>query len=259
MPAVTRYLFDRKFGADEDAAAAPTTMDTGPAIEVDPEPAAPDPAIYTQEDLDRVRAEALSFGRKQGAAEAAGIAEQRMAETLDKIAKDVARTLDALREADAKHTKDAAALAVAVVRKLFPETSRRHGHTEIAGVIDAVLGRIIDKPKLTVRVSERLRPEIGGRLAAIAETHGFAGQIHTVGDDTIAEGDCRVTWAGGGAARESTAIWQEIEGAISRVLGPLDPDPESLSDNGSAVPSDVPAAAAPSAPASVHAEGHRLV
>ena len=249
MAIATRYLFDRSFGADDDALAplAPETAE--PALVVEPEPVAPDPAIFTQEDLDRVRAEALSFGRKQGAAEAAGTADQRIARTLEQIAEGLGGALDALRHSDTEQAKDATAVALAVIRKLFPETSRRHGLTEIAGVIDAVIGRIIDKPKLTVRVAESLQCEIADRLSAIAEAHGFAGQISIVGDSTIAEGDCRVAWAGGGATRDSAAIWREIDAAIGRTLGPIELVAGSTADDGKPAQHHTRVAAAPPVPA----------
>jgi flagellar assembly protein FliH len=220
MATATRYLFNRSFGTEDDAPGVAEFA--GPALIVDPEPEPQDPAIFTQEDLDRVRAEALSFGRKQGAAEAAGTADQRIARTLEQIAEGLGRVRDALGHAGVEQAKDATAVALAVIRKLFPETSRRHGLTEIAGVVDAVIGRIIDKPKVTVRVAESLQHRISEQLSAIAEAHGFAGQISIVGDGTVAEGDCRVAWAGGGATRDSAAIWREIDAAIGRTLGPVD-------------------------------------
>jgi flagellar assembly protein FliH len=218
----TRFLFERSFGPDDDVPAplAPETLEPAPVVE--PEPAPQDPAIFTQEDLDRVRAEALSFGRRQGAAEAAGTAEQRMARALEQIAEGLSTVLDARQQADAEQAKEVMAVARAVIRKLFPETSRRHGLTEVAGLIEEIIGRLIDKPKLRVWVSESLREELADKLSTVAEAHGFAGQISVVGDSTMTEGDCRLGWAGGGATRDSAAIWREIDAAVGRILGPID-------------------------------------
>jgi flagellar assembly protein FliH len=201
----TRFLFERSFEPEDDVPAllAPEILE--PALVVEPEPAPQDPAIFTQEDLDRVRAEALSFGRRQGAAEAAGSADQRMARALEQIAEGLRSVLDAREQADAEQAKEVTAVALAIIRKLFPETSRRHGLIEVAGVIEEIMGRIIDKPKLSVRVSESLRSELAEKLNAIAEAQGFAGQISVVGDSTMTEGDCRLAWAGGGATRDSAA------------------------------------------------------
>ena len=254
MPIATRYLFDRSFGTADDAPAPFVPESAGPVLTVEPEPEVHDPAIFTQEDLDRVRAEALSFGRKQGAAEAAGTADQRIARTLEQIAGGLGAVRETLGHAEAKQAKDAAAVALAVIRKLFPETSRRHGLTEIAGVIDAVIGRIIDKPKLTVRIAASLQPEVAERINAIADAHGFAGQIGIVGDSAVAEGDCRVIWASGGATRDSAAIWREIETAVGRTLGPIDLFAGSPADDGKPVQHDPHVAAAPPAPAGAAAE-----
>ena len=220
--AATRFLFERSFEPRDDAPAplAPETLEPAPVAE--PEPAPQDPAIFTQEDLDRVRAEALSFGRRQGAAETAGAVDQRMARALEQIAEGLSTVFDARQQADAEQAKEVTAVALAVIRKLFPETSRRHGLTEVAGVVEEIIGRLIDKPKLSVRVSESLRSELAEKLTAIAEAHGFAGQISVVGDSTVAEGDCRLGWAGGGATRDSAAIWREIDAAVGRILGPID-------------------------------------
>lgn len=222
MGTATRFLFERSFGPDDDVPAplAPETLEPAPVVE--PDPAPQDPAIFTQEDLDRVRAEALSFGRRQGAAEAAGNADQRLARALEQIAEGMRGVLDARRQADAEQAKEVMAVALAVIRKLFPETSRRHGLTEVTGVIEEIIGRLIDKPKLCVWVSESLRLELAEKLGGVAEAQGFAGQISVVGDSTLTEGDCRLGWAGGGATRDSAAIWREINAVLGRLLGPID-------------------------------------
>jgi flagellar assembly protein FliH len=67
------------------------------------------------------------------------------------------------------------------------------------------------------------------KMSAPAEAHGFAGQISVVGDSAMMEGDCRLSWAGGGATRDSAATWREIDAAVARILGPID-----LSDQPSA-------------------------
>jgi flagellar assembly protein FliH len=216
----TRFLFERSFGPEDDGPAplAPETLEPAPVAEPEPQ----DLAIFTQDDLDRVRAEALSFGRRQGAAEAAEGVDQRMARALEQIAEGLSAMFDARQQADAEQAKDVTALALAVIRKLFPETSRRHGLMEVAAVIEEIIGRIIDKPKLSVRVSESLQADLTEKLSALAEAHGFAGQISVVGDAAIPEGDCRLNWAGGGATRDSAAIWREIDAAVARILGPID-------------------------------------
>lgn len=222
MGTATRFLFERSFEPEDDVPALLAPEIAEPAPVVEPEPAPQDPAIFTQEDLDRVRAEALSFGRRQGAAETAGALDQRVACALERMVEGLNTVLDARQQADAEQAKAVTAVALAVIRKLFPETSRRHGMAEVAGVIEQIIGRLIDKPKLSVRVSESLQSELAERLGAIAEAHGFAGQINVVGDSTIAEGDCRLSWAGGGATRNGAAIWREIEAAVGRVLGPIE-------------------------------------
>lgn len=253
----TRYLFDRSFGAAADAPAPPAPGASESQCIVEPEPVAPDPAIFTQEDLDRVRAEALSFGRRQGAAEAAGTAEKRIAQTLEQIAVKLGAVLEAIARTDAEQARNAAALALAVIRKLFPEANRRHGLTEIAGVIDAVVGRIIDAPKITVRVAESLQSEVAGQLHAIAEAHGFTGQIGTAGDSTIAEGDCRIAWAGGGAARNAAAIWRDIDAAVGRTLGPIDDLAIAPAGDGNTAQLETRDAAAPPVPPEAPAERSR--
>lgn len=221
MNAATRFLFERRFDPEEDCPAPVPSEVAEPAPFSDPQPEVQDPAIYTQEDLDRVRAEALSFGRRQGAAETAGATDQRIARALEQIAGGINPALTAREQADAENVKHVTAIALAVIRKLFPEMSRRHGLTEITGLIDAIIGRVIDKPKLTVRVSGSIKPNLAERLDGFAEAHGFGGQIIIQEDSGLAEGDCHVSWAGGGAAREGAAIWRDIDAVICRTLGPL--------------------------------------
>jgi flagellar assembly protein FliH len=227
MGTAIRFLFERSFEPEDDVPAPLETLEPAPVVE--PEPAPHDVAIFTQEDLDRVRAEALSFGRRQGAAEAADSVDQRMVRALEQIAEGLSMVFDARQQANAEQAKEVTAVALAVIRKLFPETSRRHGLTEVAAVIEEIIGRIIDKPKLSVRVSESLRADLTEKLGALAEAHDFAGQISVVGDSAMPEGDCRLSWAGGGATRDSAATWREIDAAVTRILGSI-----NLSDQPSA-------------------------
>lgn len=225
----TKFLFERCFEAplpepEEPGPGAEMACDeepeAGPAREAEDGPAV---NLVSEEELARAREQALAAGREQGAAEAVRTIEQRTAAILDTVAERIAEMFDADQAAETRACRQATAIAVAIVGKLFPALNRRHGLSEIEHLVETAMDRVFDAPKLTVRVSQELCDPLAERIAAIAESHAFSSEITVVADSSLGEGDCRIEWVGGGAVRETAALWREIDGIIERALGSEDP------------------------------------
>lgn len=231
MGAAIKFLFERRFGPDDEAdeTEADAAVGSGQSMSGQPTPA-PEPEappLFTQEDLERVRAETLAFARKQAeaqAARAADAAEDRIARALEAIGERLPELVRAQHEGDAAQARRATKVALAAVRKLFPNLNDAGGADEVVAVVDAAMARIVEAPKLAIRVSGPIATAIAPRVEALAEVHGFAGQITVSADDTVADGDCRLSWAGGGAVRDASAILAAIDQAVERTLPVADGD-----------------------------------
>ncbi len=221
MSPVARFLFERSFDPIE-LAEPPTLLEPECAADAtgaeghQDEPVQPQ---FSEEDVDRARAEGHTEGRAAAAAEAAAVIAARTADALEAIVRrleELAR--DRAADEDAK-ARDAAAVALAVVRKLWPGLARTTALAEIERVVATVMARLRADSKLAVQVNEDLCDLVAGRLGTIADRHGFAGALVVTGDASIAPGDCRVVWDGGGAVRDSERLWRLIDEAVGQRLG----------------------------------------
>jgi flagellar assembly protein FliH len=216
MTPAKKFLFDHSFDA-----ALPLEEQAGedemPAEAVANENGTP--STFGEDDLTRAHAQGLAEGREQAGAEAAVTVERRVADALDSLG-DRLSELFAQRQDDAAQAAgDATMVATAIARKMVPEFYRRNAAGEIEHAVAAILERMLEKPRLTVRTSALLCDEVSERIAALAEQRGFAGQVTVTADPKMRESDCRVEWAGGGAELNSAARWREINAIIERNLG----------------------------------------
>jgi flagellar assembly protein FliH len=160
----------------------------------------------------RGKAEAIAAFDKQISAALAGIAQQTGA-----IAKATADEAEA-----ASKSVD---LAMKIAKKLFPALAARDGIAEIEEILTQCLASLKQEPRLVAYVSTSQLDALQGRLAELSTANGFEGRVVLIGDDKMADSDCRVEWADGGVERDSALIWRTIEDAINRYLAVEDRDP----------------------------------
>lgn len=191
------------------------------------EPVAPAAPTFSEEDLAAARKQAFEKGKREGIAETLASIEQRVAISLDKVAGEV-ETLFANQIANNDATaRDAAHLALAVARKLFPRLNQTHGLGEIVGVTEEILTHLIREPRLVVSVNQMHADAMRTRLSDFLAKRGFSGNLELRGDDTLAAGDCKIEWMGGDAARDTSALFAEIETIIERHVGKMAMDEAS--------------------------------
>ncbi len=224
MQAVRRYTFDRSFDpvnpppeaecGDEDALFEPV------------EPPEPPPPTFSEEELMEARARGYAEGEEAGRSAAMASAENRACDLLSDVSGQLASLIDAQRRSDAEVQTQAADLSIAVVRRLFPQLSRRHGLEEIEAVVRDCLGGLLSEPKITVRVAPENESVLAPRLAEMAEELGFDGHVVVRPQDGLGATDCRIIWAEGGAERLCDDLWQRIETAVAGLFSdPADAEP----------------------------------
>lgn len=231
MAVVRKFLFDNDFGAPETPAAGPASAPAGKGADKvvgaplsrpePPHPAPPPEPMFSEAEMQG----ACDVARRQG--EEAGVARGK-AEAVAAFDKQVAATLAGIVQQTAaigKSTADQAEaagksldVAMAVIKKLFPALAARNGIAEIEEILTQCLSSLKQEPRLVAYVSPTQLDALQARMAGLSAANGFEGRVVLIGDDKMADSDCRVEWADGGVERDSNLIWRTIEEAINRYL-----------------------------------------
>jgi flagellar assembly protein FliH len=226
-----KFLFDTTFES--------TTAHTS-KVNAKPQPK------YFDADLETARTEGFSAGHAAAKQEAAQSAEQATAQAANVIAERLGALEEAITALHERQTRMAIELSAALVRKLFPKMTERHGVEEIDGLVSTALERLRDEPRIVVRVADSLLDTIQTTVNAVARRTGFEGKIVLLAEPDLAPGDARVEWADGGAERDTARAWRDIDALIHKVIdGRQKPNPTE--DSQSAEPSETPGSVSVSA------------
>lgn len=242
MSSVRRFSFDDSFDAESPFTrpkAAPREPEP-PAAPQPPPP--PPPPTFTQADMENAYKQGFTEGEKTGngagygkgftdgltAGKKDGVetarkeflatAESRTAQALEQIAAGVAQML-AERNADNVARRDQPVhIALAVLRKVLPETAKRGGLTEIEALLRQSMTELIDEPRFIVRVADSMIDEVRPHLEQMVESYGFTARLIVVGDPALGAGDCRIEWGEGGVERDTNRLLEDVSRAVERNL-----------------------------------------
>lgn len=224
MAKLQKYLFDQDFGAPP----RPTLdvhltdglgVDDEMMMMAEPEEEPPPPPTFSEEELQLARDQAFEAGRAAGIQEAESMTERLQALAEQSLGDGMFKVQGEQVTANDQMTRDAVAVALAVVRKLQPEMSRHHGLDEIEALLHECLAHLDRDIRVTVRISPELLEAVRERAEAVAQAVAFEGKLVFAADPRVALGDCRVEWGDGGAERELARSWTEIDAVIARALG----------------------------------------
>ena len=226
MKNARKFEFGLSFDPPGTRGAAPA-MAPAPVSEPlpEPEPEEPPPPpepTFSREELDATRHQGWLEGRASGEADAMERNERRLADTIERVAHDLAGLAGSQQTALAQIERQATGLAVEIVRKLFPAFVARSGTVEIQALIADALSLAQEQPKLALRCAPDMIEAIEPILTAAAGRSGFEGRLSVRGDPDLTETDCRIEWNEGGMDRDSGRLMNEIESAIARGLQDFD-------------------------------------
>lgn len=242
MATVRKFMFENDFDAVAGAAAGsasarpdapakaaakssakPSAKEAAQAAPPEPvEPPPPPEPTFSEAELKaaaaKARAEGQRSGEAKGRAAAAAEAEQRSAAALESIAGQIAALQAGLAHDRAAILADASALALAILRKMLPEFSRRGGIAEIEAALEQCLRDQRHEARLVARVAPDLVPLLEPGLTALSAKTAFEGRLFLIPDDRLGPADCAIEWADGGLERHADALWGEIAAALDRCL-----------------------------------------
>ncbi|MBN2752038.1 MAG: hypothetical protein JXQ84_04950, partial [Rhodospirillaceae bacterium] len=150
--AVRRFLFSYDFEAPPSESKVSDQEIDSQIEEAESEPLPP-PPLFSEEDLENAREEARVLGHAQGLKDAEESALHFQVLALEAISDQLSGIRDAQDASAKENHRMAAALAVAIVKKLLPGYVRDHGAAEIEGLVAACLPHLLNEPRLILRVA----------------------------------------------------------------------------------------------------------
>ena len=234
MTALKKFMFEHDFDAatDQPSGRASAQAQEAPEPEESAEPEAPEtpPAVYTEDDLEAARAESyqaghdagVQAGQAQGREAAETEASQAAQTALRQVAQGLAQIFNGLDDAEARRERQALEIAMTIARRLFPALERRHGMAEVETVVTRSLERLRETPRVMVRAHPDTIAVLEDQRDALAAATGYEGRLKLVPDTGMGASDVSVAWADGTAARDTAAVWTEIDAAIRNALDGAD-------------------------------------
>ena len=218
MTTLRRFLFDNTFDDDQPLSegAAGKDNEVDAAAEAAPEVVAP---TFTEADVKAAHDQAFAAGREDGLRAAGDTIEQRCSGALTVIAEQLGVLFQTQATAAEQAAKDAAAVAVAMTRKLVPALAERGAVEEVERLVAEAMELVREEPRVVIRVHASLRDALAGRIEALTSRYGFEGQIVLNTGTDLEVSDCQIDWTSGGAARDMAALWRELDDIVARNLG----------------------------------------
>jgi flagellar assembly protein FliH len=203
MVAISKFLFDTDFAAgDEASRLAPR----------------PDTRRFSAVELEAAKAASHAEGVAAGRAAAEQEIARRVADACAAVGARIGELMKAVAARHEAQTREAVAAAAEIVRRLLPALGKREAISEVEALIRDCLTRLHDEPRLVVRVADELLDPVRQRVDQLSAEAGYTGRVILFADPALKSGDARVEWADGGAERDGTAIWRDIDGAIQRFV-----------------------------------------
>ena len=193
-----------------------------PSLEVEEEEVVeeivPPPPTFSEEEIQAAHNKGFVEGRAEGIAEMGQGIDQRITELLEHIS----GQLDTISLQHAEFAKAAEfrmlSLTSAIARKIVPVIAQEHADAAVSELIRECLPKLMDEPRIVVRVHATQMEELRDKMDELAAKGGFSGDIILLADDELTEADCRVEWADGGAEKSTADTWAEIETSIDNHL-----------------------------------------
>jgi len=212
MSQLNKFMFDVDFDIPPEPE-APVAEEI--AVEEEEVEVAP---AFSEEEMDMARDEGFLAGKEAGIREAAELMEQKILAALGKVTESFADVCRMQQDSNREIAREMLGVAATIAKKAFPDLNSRNALGEIDRMVAEILDAILEEPKVQIFVAPALRDPFADRLESIAERVGYEGRLAVAGDKLLEPGDCRVEWANGGAVREMSDLWQQIDEIVERNL-----------------------------------------
>lgn len=228
MSAIQKFMFDRTF--DSIAPGMPGGL-PDPVGEAKSEPEAEEEVAeeeeiqpgYSEEQLEAAKNDAFEAGKQEGLQAALETIEQETLTTVKSFAQHLTELSGQQQHANTALMTDCIGIGTTMVRKLFPAMDEACGLGEIKRLIEQTLLRLIEEPRVVIKINPGLVDALDARLDDLKAGAGHEGRIILKEDPVMSVGDCRMEWGDGSAERNAAALWQSIDEIIEKNIGNVIP------------------------------------
>jgi flagellar assembly protein FliH len=216
MSTAQKFFFNTDFEEEAKQVLLEIQHEAEVIAHVEEEEAAP---TFSEEELQAAKAESFSQGKEEGIREAATATEQRVLETLNSLNQQTLKIFQEMEDVNVTATQNAMSIGASIVKKLFPYLNQRQATKEVEELIQTTLQQVINEPEIRIRVNSDLYEAINDRLLPMLSKMGHDSKIKLNPDNEMPEGNCQIEWESGGASRDATSMWKEIDDILQRNLG----------------------------------------
>ena len=213
MPAATKFSFDTTFDLVDPVAGDMQEQ----------EPAPPEPT-YSAGELAAARTEGFNDGHQAGLAESRSSLESATTQALIDLATQLASLGANCQTSLDRCRHDAIGIARAVTRRTVELSAQETALQVIENVLGDMLARVIDEPRVVIRVHNDLLDTLQLHMSSVTEKCGFPGAVILLAEPNLQYPECRIEWADGGAEYSNEAVLTEIDALIERYRGGIGVD-----------------------------------
>ena len=216
MSTAQKFFFNTDFEEEAKQVLLEIQHEAEVETHVEEEEAAP---TFSEEELQAAKAEGFEQGKEEGIREAAAATEQRVLETLNSLNQQTQKIFQEMEDVNATAIQNAMSIGASIVKKLFPYLNQRQAMNEVEELIQTTIQQVISEPEIRIRVNSGLYEAINERFLPIISNMGHDNKMKLISDNEMPEGNCQIEWESGGASRDTTSMWQEIDDILQRNLG----------------------------------------
>jgi flagellar assembly protein FliH len=155
---------------------------------------------------------------KAGAQDATAQAEREAAAALQALADAASAVLTRLDVESRAMREEAARVALAAARKIAGAALDAYGPERAAAAVEAAMDMLRHQPRLVVKLSPEAAEALGPRIAAMCETHAYAGSVLVRPQAGLRSGEVTIDWSDGVINMKPDEAAERIEALIEAAL-----------------------------------------
>ena len=220
-----KFMFNTHFDDDIEDNSKKEFLQNEQEIEKEVEP------TFSLQELQDQKAIEYKRGLQEGQAQMLTGIEKETANILDMISSKVMTLSERQKEWAETVNKDAVKLTRVIMQKLAPRMMKEWELHEIEETIKEAFKFLSNEPRVLIRVSERAHEPIETEIARITSKAGFQGVVQVLGDQSINNGDCSISWDAGSLEKSLEETWSNIDKIIDNVLAERTACKTAISDS----------------------------
>ena len=155
---------------------------------------------------------------ERGKQDAVAQAERKVAAALEALADAASAVLTRLDTESAAMREEGARIALAAARKVSGEALDAFGAERAVAAVEAAMDALRHQPRLLVKLPPADADVIKSRIAAMCETHAYAGAILVRAENAMRTGEVVIDWSDGVVSLSPAEAAERINALVDAAL-----------------------------------------